>query len=162
MQLINIGNCISHFQAGAIQVAMHSTPVHASSHEKVCKARQTACTPFVCCQVQASWLPKEYRSGSVFRAAARYKGAPFKLQQQLAHGSGADNVMYLSRCMGVGSSMSNMQWEVSNMPYPPSCMSVALTCTFSTLHLLLYTLACLDVHCLTKVVCLNFELCVRQ
>ncbi|KAL3137462.1 hypothetical protein ABBQ38_004752 [Trebouxia sp. C0009 RCD-2024] len=60
---------------------------------------------------QASWLPKQYKSGSVFRAAARYKGAPIKLQQQLAHG-GADNAMYLSRRMGVGSSVSIMQWEV--------------------------------------------------
>lgn len=62
--------------------------------------------------VQASWLPEEYKSGSIFRAAARYKGAPIKLQQQLAHGSGGDNVMYLSRGMGLGSSVSTMQWEV--------------------------------------------------
>lgn len=62
--------------------------------------------------VKASWLPEEYKSGSIFRAAARYKGAPIKLQQQLAHGNGGDNVMYLSRGMGLGSSVSTMQWEV--------------------------------------------------
>ena len=70
--------------------------------------------------MQASWLPKEYRTGSVFRAAARYKGAPFKLQQQLAHGSGGNNDMYLSRRMGVGSSICIMQWEVR-----PPCHSAS-------------------------------------
>lgn len=62
--------------------------------------------------LKAPWLPEEYKSGSIFRAAARFKGAPIKLQQQLAHSSGVDNVMYLSRGMGLGSSVSTMQWEV--------------------------------------------------
>ena len=61
--------------------------------------------------LQASWLPKQYRSGAAFRGATRYKGAPLKLQQQLAQGVGA-GAMYLPRRVGVGSSTCVMQWEV--------------------------------------------------
>lgn len=60
---------------------------------------------------EAGWLPEQYRSGAAFRAAARYKGAPLKLQQQLAQGPGV-GVMYLRRRIGVGSSTCIMQWEV--------------------------------------------------
>jgi len=61
--------------------------------------------------VQAEWLPEQYRSGAAFRAATRYKGAPLKLQQQLAQGPGVGG-MYLPRRIGVGSTTCIMQWEV--------------------------------------------------
>lgn len=78
--------------------------------------------------LQAPWLPKQYKSGTVFRAAARYRGAPFKLQQLLAHGSGAENAMYLSRRMGVGSSVSIMQWEVSQRHLAMTHVVCAMAC----------------------------------
>jgi len=61
--------------------------------------------------MQAEWLPEQYRSGAAFRAATRYKGAPSKLQQQLAQGPGVGG-MYLPRRIGVGSTTCIMQWEV--------------------------------------------------
>lgn len=65
----------------------------------------------MCLLPQADWLPEEYKTGSAFRRATRFKAAGPMLQQQLAYGPRSEQ--YRPRRLGVGSTTGHMQWQVT-------------------------------------------------
>lgn len=64
--------------------------------------------------LQAKWLPEEYRTGTFFRLATRFKGAHPELKHQLRTDDSTEMLMYQPRAQGSAGTSGVMDWKVSS------------------------------------------------